>query len=188
MAPHGMEVLMRILFFLILTFLTLKAEDALLLNAHIKMIPKIMALDSRLSSRASSIKPVLAIVYEGNRKRMAENIAENIAEEITLTHNGKVANLSFSTIVLSVDELLLRRDISFVYLTKMGNASVRKIGVWGVSNTIPTFSYDVSNIDDGILGSIAIERATVIYINKTILKEGKFRFNDTLFQIARLVE
>lgn len=175
---------MRILFFLLLAFLTLKAEDALLLNAHIKMIPKIMALDTRLSSRANSIKPVLAIVYEGNRKR----IAENIAEEITQMHNGKIANLSFSTIVLSVDELLFRRDISFVYLTKMGDASARRIGIWGVSNSIPTFSYDVSNIDDGILGSIAIERSTVIYINKTILKEGKFRFNDTLFQIARLVE
>lgn len=175
---------MRILFFLILAFLTLKAEDTLLLNAHIKMIPKIMALDTRLSSRATSIKPVLAIVYEGNRKR----IAENIADEITLVHNGKVANLSFTTMVLSVDELLLQRGISFVYLTKMSDASVRKIGTWGVSNSIPTFSYDISNIDNGILGSIAIERSTVIYINKTVLKEGKFRFNDTLFQIARLVE
>jgi len=38
------------------------------------------------------------------------------------------------------------------------------------------------------LGSIAIERSTVIYMNKTVLKEGKFRFNDTLFQIARLIE
>ncbi len=175
---------MRILFFLLLAFLTLQAEDELLLNAHIKMIPKIMALDTRLSSKATSIKPVLAIVYEGNRKR----IAENIADEITLIHKGKVANLSFTTMVVSVDELLLQRGISFVYVTKMGDSSVRKIGTWGVSNSIPTFSYDVSNIDNGILGSIAIERSTVIYINKTVLKEGKFRFNDTLFQIARLVE
>lgn len=143
-----------------------------------------MALDTRLSSKAASIRPILAIVYESNRKK----IAENIAEEIIFKHNGKVANLSFSTVVLSVDELLLRRDISFVYIIKMGDSSARKIAAWGISNSIPTFSYDVSNIDDGILGSIAIERSTVIYINKTTLKEGKFRFNDTLFQIARLVE
>jgi len=175
---------MQILVYLMLAFMTLKAEDALLLDAHIKMIPKIMALDTRLSSRAASIRPILAIVYESNRKK----IAENIAEEITLKHNGKVANLSFTTVILSVEELLLRRDISFVYITKMGNSSARKIGAWGVSNSVPTFSYDVSNIDDGILGSIAIERSTVIYINKITLKEGKFRFNDTLFQIARLVD
>jgi len=175
---------MRILILFLITFLSVQAEDTLLLNAHIKIIPKIMALDTRLSSKASSSKSLLAIVYEGNRKRMAQNIAD----EINLLHNGKVANIGFNTIVLSVDELLLRRDISFVYLTNTATSSTRKIASWGIENTIPTFSYDVSDLDEGILGAIAIERSTVIYINKTTLKEGKFRFNDTLLQIARLVE
>lgn len=148
------------------------------------MIPKIMALDTHLSLKSYSTKPVLAIVYEGNRR----NNAQKIVDEINFSHNGKVANVSFSTVALSVDELLVRQDISFAYITKMSTLSIRKIAAWGINNTIPTFSYDISNLEDGILGSIAIERSTVIYINKTALKEGKFRFNDTLFQIARLIE
>lgn len=175
---------MRIVGLLMMALMILKAEDTVLLNAHIKMIPKIMALDSRVATRGSTNKLLLVIVYEGNRKK----IAQNIAEEIDFTHNGKVANISFNTAVLSVEELLSRRDISFVYLTKISTPSVRKIATWGINNTIPTFSYDVSDLEEGILGSIAIERSTVIYINKTTLKEGKFRFNDTLFQIARLTE
>jgi len=171
-----------VLFFILL--LSVQAEDTLLLNSHIKMIPKIMALDTRLSAKSSSNKSILAIVYEGNRK----NVAQKIADEINLNHNGKVANLTFSTVALSVDEVLVRQDISFTYLTKMSTSSTRKIAAWGINNTIPTFSYDMSNLEEGILGSIAIERSTVIYMNKTVLKEGKFRFNDTLFQIARLIE
>ncbi len=175
---------MRFLVLFFITFLTVHAEDTLLLDAHIKMIPKIMALNTRIATKGSSSKSLLAIVYEGNRKKMAQNIAYGIDQ----THNGKVANITFDTIVLSSEELLSRRDISFVYLTKMGTPSTKKIASWGIENSIPTFSYDVSDLDEGILGSIAIERSTIIYINKTTLKEGKFRFNDTLFQIARLTE
>lgn len=176
--------MIRILILFLILFLSVQAEDALLLNSHIKMIPKIMALDTHLSLKSYSTKPVLAIVYEGNRR----NNAQKIVDEINFSHNGKVANVSFSTVALSVDELLVRQDISFAYITKMSTLSIRKIAAWGINNTIPTFSYDISNLEDGILGSIAIERSTVIYINKTALKEGKFRFNDTLFQIARLIE
>jgi hypothetical protein len=175
---------MRLLVLLFISFLSLHAEDALLLNAHIKMVPKIMALDTRLSSKGSSSKPLLVILYEGNRKI----IAENIAKEITLHHNGKVANINFNVIALNINELSARRDVSFAYLTKMSEPSVKKVAMWGIANTIPTFSYDVSDLDNGILGSIAIERQTIIYINKNTFKEGKFRFNDTLFHIVRLIE
>ncbi|MDD2781334.1 hypothetical protein [Sulfuricurvum sp.] len=143
-----------------------------------------MALDTRLVSKESSNKSILAIVYEGNRK----NIARTIADEINQQHNGKVANMNFTTIAIPLEELVLRRDISFVYLTQMSTSSVRKIAQWGIENTIPTFSYNTSDLEEGVLGSIAIERSTIIYINKTTLKKGNFRFNDTLFQIVRLLE
>ncbi len=175
---------MRIFLLIFITFFSIHAEDTLLLNTHIKMVPKIMALDTRLATKISANKPILGIIYEGNRK----NIAHTIANEITQQHNGKVANITFSTIVLSVDELPSRRDISFVYLTQMSTSSARKIALWGIDNNIPTFSYNASDLEEGVLGSIAIERSTIIYINKTTLKKGKFRFNDTLFQIARLIE
>lgn len=177
-----MEVLMRFFILLFMVLVTLKAEDIVLLNTHIRMIPKIMALDTRFSSIATN-KSVLAIVYDGNRK----NNAVNIANEINLHYAGKVANVTFNAIALSSEELIQRRDITFVYLTKMSTNSVKKVADWGIINNVPTFSYDVADIEDGILGSIVIERSTVIYINRTVFKAGNFRFNDNLFQIARLI-
>lgn len=170
-------------FWMIFSFLSLfiHAEDNILLNSHIKMIPKIMVLD--LNAGTKSGNAILAIVCESNRK----GFAQNIADEINQKYNGKVGNLNFTAIALTVDELLSRNDLAFVYLTSINNRSVDKISSWGISNSIPIFSYNVSDLDHGVLGSIAIERSTVIYINKSVLKEGKFRFNDALFQLARLI-
>lgn len=177
-----MEVLMKILFALLVTWVMLNGDDSVLIDTHIRMIPKIMALDTKNQSKSS--KATLAIVYEGNRK----SLAYSIADKINQNYNGKVANLPFSAIALSVDELFSRDNVSFAYVTKMSEKSVKKIAQWGIENTIPTFSYEHSDLENGILGSIAIERFTVIYINKPVFKEGKFRFNEALFQIARLTE
>jgi hypothetical protein len=176
-----MEILIRYFLLLLIGFMFTHAEDTILMNAHIRMIPKIMALDTTLSHKNPII---LAIVYDDGRKAYAQKVADEIIQH----HNGKVTNISFSTIVLSVDELITRRDVTFAYLIQSSAQSTKKVASWGISNSIPTFSYDVNGLEFGILGSIAIERSTVIYINKEALKLGKFRFNDTLFQLARLTE
>jgi hypothetical protein len=179
-----MEVLIRLFALLMTALFTVHAEDTLLLNAHIRMIPKIMALDTQALSHSSSGKAILGIVYDDNRK----NSAKKIADEINSNHNGNVGALPFIAIAISVDELVIRHDIAFAYLIDMSKSSVNKVASWGTSNNSPTFSYNAQNLDLGILGTIVIERSTVIYINKNVLKAGKFRFNDSLFQIARLVE
>lgn len=173
--------MLRLWFILSILFIFIHADDNILLNTHIKMIPKIMFLDLKTSSKSNIA--TLAIAYEPNRKALAQNIAD----EINQIYNGKVGNLNFIAVAVNVNDLLLRKDITFTYLTSMSNQSVDKIAAWAISGSIPTFSYDLSDLEHGILGSIVIERSTVIYINKNVLKEGKFRFNDTLFQLARLI-
>lgn len=143
-----------------------------------------MALDTQALSHNSSSKAILAIVYDDNRK----SSAKKIADEINNNYAGKVGVLPFVALAISVDELLTRRDISFVYLIDMSKTSVSRVAPWGISSSVPVFSYNAENLDLGILGTIVIERNTVIYINKNVLKAGRFRFNDSLFQIARLVE
>lgn len=173
--------MIRLWFILSVLFMFTHAEDTLLLNTHIKIIPKIMMLDLKLASKSDTA--ILAIVYETNRK----NLAQNIADAINQNYNGKVGNLNFIATPVTVDDLLIRKDVSFAYLTSMSNRSVDKVATWAISSSIPTFSYDLTDLEHGILGSIVIERSTIIYINKNVLKEGKFRFNDTLFQLARLI-
>jgi len=178
------EILIRLFAVLMIGFLAARAEDPLLLNTHIRMIPKIMALDTQALSHSSSGKAILGVVYDDNRK----NSAKKVADEINADYDGNIGTLPFVAIAISVDELMLRHDIAFVYLVEMRNSSVRRVAPWGILNSVPAFSYNSENLDLGILGAIAIERSTVIYLNKNVLKEGKFRFNDTLFQIARFVE
>lgn len=143
-----------------------------------------MALDTQALSHNPSGKATLAIVYDDNRKINAKKIAD----EINNNHNGHIGILPFVAIPVSVDELVIRRDIAFAYLIDMSKSSVNRVASWGTSSSVPTFAYNAQNLDLGILGTIVIERSTVIYINKNVLKAGKFRFNDSLFQIARLVE
>lgn len=179
-----MEILIRLLLFLVLALSSAKAEDQLLLNAHIRMIPKIMFLDTQVSSHNTGDKAILGVIYAGNRK----SSAKKIAEDLNSYHNGKVGSFPFIAIVLSVDELLARNDIALAYLIEMNDSSVKRVADWGVSHSVPTFSYDPNALDLGVLGSISIERTTVIYLNKHVLKSAKFRFHSSLFQIAKLVE
>lgn len=149
------------------------------------MLPKIMALDTRLTSKTNSPKAIFAVVYDSNRKADAQFIAD----EVNRSFNGKVSNIPFVAIPMSVAEVTERKDLAFIYVLQRCNTkALKKVAAWGIENSIPTFAYDVSDLESGILGSIAIERSTVIYINKKTLKEGKFHFDDTLYQIARLVE
>ncbi|MDP2851346.1 MAG: hypothetical protein Q8M43_00320 [Sulfuricurvum sp.] len=176
---------MRILFLFFIGFFIAEADQSFLVNTHIRMLPKIMALDTHLASKAASSKIIFAIVYDSNKKANAQSIAD----EMNRVHNGKISTISFTAVALSVEELMVRKETAFVYLIQQCNSqSVKKVAAWGIANTVPTFSYDVNDLEFGILGSISVERSTIVYINKNTLKEGKFRFNDTLFQIARLVE
>jgi hypothetical protein len=179
-----MEILIRLLLFLAIVLLTAKAEEQLLLNAHIRMIPKIMFLDTQVSSHNTGDKAILGVIYDANRK----SSAKKIAEDINIYHSGKIGSFPFIATAISVDELLTRNDIAFAYLIEMNDSSVKRVASWGITQSVPTFSYDPNALDLGILGSISIERTTVIYLNKHVLKSAKFRFHSSLFQIAKLVE
>lgn len=172
-------------FFLPLLLCTLlHGEEEVLMEAHIRMIPKIMALNTRIAALPSANKAVLGIIYDKTRKASAYKVADSINR----LYNGKVASLSFIATPLSSDELVERRDVAFAYLMPMSATSTRRIGAWGTLHSIPTFSYDPDALESGILGAIAIERETVIYLNKTAIKNGRFRFDDSLLQMARYVE
>lgn len=174
----------KVFFTLLLLFSFLHGQNNLLLDTHIRMIPKIMALDTKLVSKSGSKKIELAIIYDDERKKLATEIAS----EINRHYNNKVGNITFSASAVSSNELIEHRDIDFIYTIALTSPSLKKVAQWGLRNGIPTFSDDINGLDNGILGSIAIERSTVIYLSKSALKEGKFRFNESLFQIVRLVE
>lgn len=169
---------MRALFLSILFILNLYGEDALLLNAHMRLIPKIMYL-----CNSNNAPLVLGIVYSDGRK----STAEKMVSDINTYYKGEIADRPFKAIALSVNDLKKSQNLTFIYFTKMDTASVIQTANWSLSNNIPTFSYDLKNLEHGVLGTISIERNAVIYLNKDILKSGKFQMNKSLLEMAKLI-
>lgn len=179
-----MGILMkRLLLSLCLLAALARAEDPVLLEAQVRMIPKIMALDTRIASRTPNGRAVLAIVYDHKKAT-----AQKFADTINRLYGGRVASLNFTALPLSSEEIAEHPEIAFAYLTPMSVSAVRRVAQWGQSQSVPVFSYDAGNLDNGILGAVAIERSTVIYLNRNVMRNGRFIFDDSLLQIARYVE
>lgn len=173
--------MLRLLIFFIVFHTFIHAEDQMILNTHMRIIPKIMALYPITKKTDTAI---LAIVYTDGHQKIAEKVAMQINE----TYRGKAGGFAFKALPVASNKLNNVANITFIYILKMNPADVSALTSWATANTIPTFAYDVSDLTYGALGSISIERSTVIYISKSVLKNGKFRFDDSLFTLTRLIE
>lgn len=162
----------------------LVAENILLLDTQIKMIPKIMALDSDINQYNDTSTAMLGIVYDDGRSKFATNVAE----KINLYYKGKVGSLKFTAVAIHIDELSARRDLSFVYLLDASQSSILQAIAISKEKKIPSFVYNIADLSLGALGSISIERSTIITLNKNTLKSGNYHFNDALYQMARWTE
>ena len=92
-----MEILMRAILLLLFSTILALAGDSFITKAHARIVPKIMALDTSLTSKSDPSKKVFAVVYDSNQK----SEAQSIADEINKIYNGKVAALYFSALLLS---------------------------------------------------------------------------------------
>jgi hypothetical protein len=171
--------------FLLLFFglsVLLHGEQSMLLETQIKIIPKIMALNTKIATKTS--KAILGVVYDNG----FQSKANDIVRAINTLYGGKIGRVSFEAVAVSVEELSQERKIDFVYMSSVSDESAKRCASWGASMRVPVFAYDVSDLENGVLGSISIERNTVVYISKSVLKAAQFEFNDSFYQIARLIE
>lgn len=172
----------KLLLFLFGLNIWLHAQESMLLETQIKIIPKIMLLNSKIAAKTS--KAILGVVYDNGFQYRANNIAS----AINTLYGGKIGHIFFEAVAVSVEELSQERKIDFVYMSSVSDESARRCAAWGVLMRVPVFSYDVSDLENGVLGSVSIERNTVIYISKSVLKAAQFEFKDSFYQIARLIE
>lgn len=164
---------------LILIASMLNAKEALRLDTHIRIIPKLLSLCHTTTKEPLTI----AIIYDENRKATAQTIAS----QMNTLHNNKSGPLTFNAIALSVDELSIAKSIGFVYLMSMKKDSIQKTVSLSQKYNIPSFSYNMSDLEDGVLGSINLERSTVIYMSKSALKKGQFNCADSLISMVKFV-
>ncbi|MGD9971358.1 MAG: hypothetical protein AB7S65_13035, partial [Sulfuricurvum sp.] len=110
-----------LLFLLAIWCVSLNADNTMLLDVQMRMLPKIMALDTQLPFR-NGTSAVLAVVYnEGKR-----NSAQSIANAMNRMYEGRVGSVPFTAIALSTDDLKNRRDITFVYTLQTDSSSLEQ--------------------------------------------------------------
>lgn len=169
----------RILFTLLLFISMLEAKETMRLDTHIRIIPKLISL-----CHANIKEPLtMAIVYDDNRKASAQTIAS----QMNALHSNRSGSLPFNAVALSVNELSAAKNIGFIYLLSMQQESVRKIVTLSQKLSIPTFSYNMNDLENGVLGSINLERSTVIYMSKSALRTGQFYCSDSLLSMVKFV-
>lgn len=171
-----------ILYFYISTVLF--AENTLLLDVQTRMLPKIMALDSDIKNHSNSSKVTLGVIYDDDRRVFALSVTD----KINTYHKGQVGSLKFTAVAIHINELSARRDLSFLYLLEASQTSILEAIAHSKEKKIPAFVYNIADLPLGALGSIAIERSTIIYLNKNTLTLGDYHFNDSLYQMVRWVE
>lgn len=176
--------MIRFLITLLSIFALAYGEDPLLLNAQIQMLPKIMALNTDLTTHSGSSKTLFGVIYDDDRRAFALSVTD----KINAYHKGQVGSLKFTAVAIHINELSARRDLSFLYLLEASQASILKAIAHSKEKKIPAFVYNIVDLPLGALGSIAIERSTIIYLNKNTLTLGEYHFNDSLYQMVRWVE
>lgn len=177
-----MAILKRLCAILAFCCVWIHAEDPILMNTQARIIPKMMVMIRNGTPRMNPV--TMAIVYDDHRRDIAQQFG---AKVLQLYPNG-ISDMSLRISVMHLEDVLKSTNIDYVYAIRMDDDSVSKLAEWGIEKKVPTFSYEVSDLGSGILGSVSIERTTKIYINKSALKAGKFQCNDALIQISRLIE
>ncbi|MCX6073388.1 MAG: hypothetical protein NTY39_03635 [Campylobacterales bacterium] len=158
------------------------AENTLLLDTQIRMIPKIMALNTDILRRSSSSDIILGVISD------QKGFSSAVANKINNYYKGQVGNLKFTTEAITLSEFLARRDLSFVYLLDASQSTIVQAITISKEKKVPSFVYNIGDLPLGALGSISIERSTIITLNKNVLTSGNYHFNDALYQMARWIE
>jgi len=158
------------------------AENSLLLNTQIRMIPKIMALNTDILRKSISSDIIIGVISD------SKGLSSEIATKINNYYKGQVGNLKFTAEAITTNELFARRDLSFVYLLDASQSTVVQTIALTKEKKIPSFVYNITDLPLGALGSISIERSTVITLNKNTLKSGNYHFNTALYQMVRWIE
>lgn len=178
--------MMRILLGLVLVSASLFAYtfDTLLLRAEATVFPKVVLL-SRSYERTLVDQAVLfCIVYDEDDESYALALKSMIEEKYP---NG-IGYKKIQAKILPYGRLTPDIQATAFFAMPAKEESMQMLAAIARSKKIISFVYDKSHLRYGFLVSLAIERAGVLYFNRSVLKEGGFDFENSIFAISRFIE
>jgi len=156
--------------------------DNLLLKAQASIFPKIMLLDKKLENKLVDGKIVYTIVYGKNDYQTALNINSFIDEN----HKGHFDKYDYRVDLVEFTDLSQETQASAIYALN-SNQYIEKVAEIAKKKGIIAFAYDISNLKNGFLFSLMLEKSAVLYLNKENLYPKKIDFVESLFQIVRFL-
>jgi len=159
------------------------AYDDILLDAQIRVLPKIALLDKDLSKKLIDNKVVLVIARDKDDSDEAKAIAEKI-----LSNTGGILGSYRLKVVVSDFANLSKNDMSLLYIMDSSEANIKKAVQVAREKDVVSFTYSREALSMGATLSLQIERNTVIMLNKNSVKDSSIRFVDSFYKIIRVVE
>lgn len=168
-----------ILFFAIASF----GYDELLLEAQSTIVPKIALLDKDISKKLVNGKIIVVVAYDTED---AEN-AKDAVTKIMNVNKNKTSAYPVKAVAIEFSQLA-KTDMSILYILRSNDTSVKKAANIAKQKGIVSFAYDKSDIANGVMLSMNIERSAVITLKRSALRESGVQFSDSFYKIVRIVE
>jgi len=156
--------------------------DDLLLKAQASIFPKIMLLDKKLKNKLIDGKIIYTVVYDKNDYRSALNVSDFIDEN----HKGHFDKYEYQVNLVEFTDLSDETQASAIYALN-SNQYIEKVAEIAKKKGIIAFAYDISNLKNGFLFSLMLEKSAVLYLNKENLYTQQVDFVESLFQIVKFL-
>lgn len=171
---------------LYLTLITIAfgySYDDIVLKAQASIFPKIILLDKKIENKLVDGKIVYTIIYD----KLDLNTALSIEEFINKNFQGSLDTYEYQVNLVEFKDFSKETKASAIYVLNLSE-HIEKIAEVASEKGIISFSYDIDNLQKGLMFSLVIEKSTVLYLKKEILFTTKIEFVDALLQMVRFVE
>jgi hypothetical protein len=177
---------MKKILFLYLTLVNLAFGynyDDILLKAQASIFPKIITLDKKIDEKLVDGKIVYTIIYDKTDYATALSIKDFINNNF----NGQLDTYGYKINLVDFSNFSEQTEASAIYVLNL-QEHIEKIATIANTKGIVSFSYDIKNLNKGLMFSLVIEKSTVIYLKKENLYTNKIDFVEALLQMVKFIE
>jgi hypothetical protein len=157
--------------------------DEVLLKAQASIFPKIILLDKKIEDKLIDGKIVYTIIYDATDSLTALSVKGFIEKNF----KGYLDAYEYKINLVEFATFSKQTEATAIYVLNL-REDIADIADIAREKGIISFSYDIDNLNKGLMFSLLIEKSTVLYLGKENLYTNKIDFVDALLQMLRFVD